>query len=50
VFYNNIFLVKVLENKLRTMIKLRRMRWTGNVASVEEKRDANRILVEKPKI
>jgi hypothetical protein len=30
------------------MIKSRRMRWSGLVARVEEKRNAYRILVEKP--
>jgi hypothetical protein len=31
------------------MIKLRRMRWTGHVARMGEKRNAYRILVGKPK-
>jgi hypothetical protein len=31
------------------MIKSRRMRWAGLVAPVEEKRNAYRILVGKPK-
>jgi hypothetical protein len=31
-----------------TMIKSRRMRWAGNVAQIGEKRNAYRILVEKP--
>jgi hypothetical protein len=30
------------------MIKSRRMRWTGNIARMGEKRNAYRILVEKP--
>jgi hypothetical protein len=30
------------------MIKSRRMRWTGHVARIREKRNANRILVGKP--
>jgi hypothetical protein len=30
------------------MIKSRRMRWAGHVAHMEEKRNAYRILVEKP--
>jgi hypothetical protein len=30
------------------MIKSRRMRWTGHVASMGEKRNAYRILVGKP--
>jgi hypothetical protein len=30
------------------MIKSRRMRWTGHVARMGEKRNANRILVGKP--
>jgi hypothetical protein len=30
------------------MIKLRRMRWAGYVARMEEKRNAYRILVGKP--
>jgi hypothetical protein len=30
------------------MIESRRMRWTGHVARMEEKRNAYRILVEKP--
>jgi hypothetical protein len=30
------------------MIKSRRMRWAGHVARMEEKRNAYRILVEKP--
>jgi hypothetical protein len=31
-----------------TMIKSRRMRWTGNIARMVEKRNAYRILVGKP--
>jgi hypothetical protein len=31
------------------MIKLRRMRWAGHVACMEEMRNAYRILVGKPK-
>jgi hypothetical protein len=31
-----------------TMIKSRRMRWAGRVAPMGEKRNAYRILVEKP--
>jgi hypothetical protein len=31
------------------MIKSRRMRWTGNVARMVEKRIAHRLLVGKPK-
>jgi hypothetical protein len=30
------------------MIKLRRMRWAGHVARIEEKRNGYRILVAKP--
>jgi hypothetical protein len=30
------------------MIKSRRMRWAGHVARMEEKRNANRLLVGKP--
>jgi hypothetical protein len=30
------------------MIKSRRVRWAGNVARMGEKRNAYRILVEKP--
>jgi hypothetical protein len=30
------------------MIKSRRMRWTGHVARMGDKRNAYRILVEKP--
>jgi hypothetical protein len=30
------------------MIKSRRMRWAGHVARMGEKRNAHRILVEKP--
>jgi hypothetical protein len=30
------------------MIKSRRMRWAHNAAHMEEKRNAYRILVEKP--
>jgi hypothetical protein len=30
------------------IIKSRRMRWAGNVARMEEKRNAYRILVAKP--
>jgi hypothetical protein len=30
------------------MIKLRRMRWTGNLARMGEKRNVYRILVGKP--
>jgi hypothetical protein len=30
------------------IIKLRRMRWAGNVARMEEKRNACRLLVGKP--
>jgi hypothetical protein len=30
------------------MIKSRRMRWAGHVARMREKRNAYRILVEKP--
>jgi hypothetical protein len=30
------------------MIKSRRMRWVGHVARIGEKRNAYRILVEKP--
>lgn len=31
------------------MIKSRRMRWAGDVARVEEKKNARNILVRKPK-
>jgi hypothetical protein len=30
------------------MIKLRRMRWTGHVARMEEKRNTYRMLMGKP--
>jgi hypothetical protein len=30
------------------MLKSRRMRWAGHVARMEDKRNANRILVRKP--
>jgi hypothetical protein len=30
------------------MIKSRRMRWAGYVARMGEKKNANRVLVEKP--
>jgi hypothetical protein len=30
------------------MIKSRRMRWSGHIARMGEKRNANRILVGKP--
>jgi hypothetical protein len=30
------------------VIKSRRMRWSGRVAHMEERRDAHRVLVEKP--
>jgi hypothetical protein len=30
------------------VIKSRRLRWTGHVACMGERRDANRILVRKP--
>jgi hypothetical protein len=29
-------------------IKLRRMRWSGHIARMEEKRDVYRVLVGKP--
>jgi hypothetical protein len=32
---------------ITTMIKLRRMRWTGHVARMRVKRNTSRILVEK---
>jgi hypothetical protein len=31
------------------MIKSRRMKWTGHVAQMGEKRNAYRVLVEKPR-
>jgi hypothetical protein len=34
-------------NIIRTL-KSRKMRWAGYVARMEEKRDADRVLVEKP--
>jgi hypothetical protein len=36
------------EPKIVTMIKSRKMRWTGHVARMGEKRNAHRILVGKP--
>jgi hypothetical protein len=36
-----------LRTKIR-MIKSRRMRWEGHVARIGEKRNAYRILMEKP--
>jgi hypothetical protein len=35
-------------HNLYPLIKSRRMRWTGNVARLREKRNAYRILVGKP--
>jgi hypothetical protein len=37
-----------LPSKIR-MIKLRRMRWAGNIARIGKKRTAYRLLVGKPK-
>jgi hypothetical protein len=35
------------QNKI-TVIKLRRMRWTGHVAHMEENRNADRVYVKNP--
>jgi hypothetical protein len=40
---------KILDLTGIRMIKLRRMTWAGHVTGTEEKRNAYRILEEKPK-
>jgi hypothetical protein len=42
------FVTYILSPNIIRMMKSRRMRWTGHVARMEEKRNAYRILVGNP--